>query len=71
MQTANTLHVQSCSVPGCLNDALVTLADGKFATSPKGICDQHSIYDLPGMARERQKREDEALLQELGFTLAK
>lgn len=70
MKTAATLHVQHCSVPGCLNDALVTLADGKFAIAPKGVCSQHSIYDLPGMAVERQRMEDEALLKELGFTPA-
>jgi len=69
MQTSNTLHVQRCSVVGCLSDALVTIADGKFATSPVGVCNEHSIYDLPGMAKERQEKEDEQLLKDLGFTL--
>lgn len=65
MQTSATLHVQRCSVPGCLNDAQVTLAYGKYATAPKGICSIHTKADLD--AKERQRKEDNELLAFLGF----
>lgn len=67
MQTTNTLHIQRCSVPGCMNDALVTYCAGKHATAPKGICQYHSLADLDARAEER--RQEDALLRDLGFTL--
>jgi len=67
MQTSNTLHVQQCSVPGCGSDALVTIAYGKYVTSPKGVCKDHQICDLD--ARERQRKEDDELLRNLGFNV--
>lgn len=66
MKTANTEHVQRCSVDGCMNDALVTVAFGTFATSPKGHCRDHTLDDLKS-DRALQKEAEDKLLRELGF----
>lgn len=69
MQTSATTHVQLCSVPGCLEEAQVTLAHGKYVQSPVGICRHHTKLDLPGMTQERKAAEDNKILSDLGFDI--
>lgn len=59
MKTPNTLHVQTCSVPGCLEDALITVAFGPQRFNPKGYCRGH--LELYAETMHSRQEHDELL----------
>lgn len=59
MKTPNTLHVQTCSVLGCLDDALITVAFGAQRFNPKGYCREH--LELYATEQQSRKAHDELL----------
>jgi len=66
MQTSNTLHVQHCSEPGCLNDAVITCAFGDQVFNPKGWCLEHLESHN---SRQKEKELEQQILRDLGFVI--
>jgi hypothetical protein len=71
VKTANTLHVQICSVPGCLDDALITVAFGEQRFNPKGYCREHlQVYADKQHTRQANDELLNDVLASLGLEAA-
>jgi hypothetical protein len=71
MKTPSTLHVQNCSVPGCLGDALITVAFGEQRFNPKGYCREHlQVYADKQHIRQAEDELLNDVLTSLGLEAA-